>query len=133
MAASYDHLFKFSEQAVMLFGNDEPRTGDDVTLICRFGQAASLRRVTWIRTNQHNKDETIATLEDPQTAELTVAEKFEGRVEVAADHEPQRTRTIKLLKVDSNDISKYWCNVVPAFMFYVKELAVKGLYFDICP
>ena len=41
-------------------------------------------------------------------------DKFKGRIAVSGEDETSiRNRSMTFLKVDSNDISDYWCEVMP--------------------
>ena len=57
-------------------------------------------------------------------------DKFKNRINADGSQESIRDRRFKLLKVDHNDISKYWCEVKPGESFkenQKSELKIEGL------
>ena len=122
-------MMLFSGFTIIQLPPDVPETKKDVEIVCRFGRAENLVSVTWYRDRPSGKKEKIVMV-DSQLEVTFGDDRFKGRVIVSReDSESIRDRRFTLLDVESNDISNYWCEVLPNIFLRNErnKLEIKGL------
>ena len=122
-------LLTFSGFTIIQFPGGVPEKDNDIEIVCRFGRAGKLTSVTWYRDRPSGKNEKILTV-DSQLEVTYGDDRFKGRITVSGlDKDSIRDRKFTLLKVDGNDISNYWCEVLPNIFLRNErnKLDVKGL------
>ena len=105
------------------------KAGEDVDMMCAFGIADKDMELTWYRDRPHTPTEKILTFTN-NTGNI-VTEIYKDRISFPTDQDYRKNHSLTLLNVDSNDISKYWCQIEPDIYntdWRDKQLQIEGLY-----
>ena len=89
------------------------KEGSDVDMVCLRGLIKNLTNIEWYRHRPSGKRQSLwtATYKDDREIENKPSRKFSKKIVRGVSTEP-REHSIKLLDVNSNDISIYWCELV---------------------
>ena len=97
----------------MKFDSLVVKEGSDVDMACLHGQIKNLTNIEWFRHRPSGKPQSLwtVTYKDDKEIENKPSRGFSEKI-VRGVSTDLRSHSIKLLDVNSNDISIYWCELV---------------------
>ena len=118
----------------MVFSSAVP--GGDVNMTCVFAVADKTRMtLTWYRDRPSKPEEKLVTFllssTDHPDGRNEIEAAFRRRIQIPDNQDYKKNHSLTLLNVDSNDISKYWCVVVPDLYnssYKRNKLKMEGVY-----